>query len=98
FSRTADLAPLRRLPPADLVVSGGPDALVIHNPGAVAAVLVTVADARPATAAGYAWFGDGHFCLMPGEERRVEAGWRGVPEEQRRVAVRGWNTREVVVA
>jgi len=105
FSRAADLAPLRRLPPTDLAVSaapgavpGAPVALRVRNTGAVTAVKVTLADARAATAAGYAWFGDSHFDLLPGEQRRVEVGWRGVPASQRRVTVRAWNVPEVVVA
>lgn len=40
---------------------------------------------------------DNHFCLCPGEVRRVTVGCQDVPPGERRLSVAGWNTPEVVV-
>jgi hypothetical protein len=98
FSRTADLAPFLRLPPTTLEIGRDGDVLRVRNAGDVAALLVGVADGRPAAAAGYARFSSGHFSLMPGEQRQVSVAWTGAPDDDRRIAVGGWNTGAVVHA
>lgn len=92
FSRTADLAPFLRLPPTTLEIRRDGDALRIRNGGDVAALLVGVADGRPASAPGYARFSSGHFCLMPAEQRQVSVTWTGAPGHDRSIVVGGWNT------
>ncbi len=57
-----------------------------------------VVTGRFRTGANLARFSDGHFDLAPGEQRRVEVRWRATSNGGRRVAVRSWNSPEVVVA
>ena len=92
FSRTDDLAPLLRLPPTAIEVEDADGGLVVRNTGEIAAMFVTAHDARPARSPGYAAIDGGHACLLPGEEQRIGVRWRGVPRQDRRMTVTGWNT------
>ncbi len=95
FTRAANLAPLLNVPTTTLdvgtVENGDNWAVSITNTGEAAALFVWLEDAREVDAPGYAYFEDNHFCLFPGETRRVAVEWRGVEASQRRLDVRGWN-------
>lgn len=90
-----DLAPLVRVPETELaaeLVEDGSALLVCHA-GTVVAPVVRVSDARPPDAAGWLLPSDDHVTLLPGESRRIELEWWGVPAGERRIAISGLNVR-----
>jgi beta-mannosidase len=95
FSATADLGPLLALPATTLAAraeaAGDRWAIDVANTGGWPVVQVRLADGRAVQQAGYARFADNHFCLLPGEARRVAVAWDGVPPGERRVSVGAWN-------
>lgn len=95
-TRTADLAGLTALPPADVTATArlhGPDTWLVelaHRGGAVAPFL-RLLDDRPTDAPGFVAFDDNGIDLLPGESATVRVGWRGVPAGHRRLRLDGWN-------
>ncbi|QFY05445.1 hypothetical protein GBF35_01005 [Nonomuraea phyllanthi] len=63
----------------------------LRHEGGPAAPFLRLLDARPAGAPGWARWDDNAFDLLPGEERVLRCVWDGVPEEERRVLLDGWN-------
>jgi beta-mannosidase len=96
FTRGENLAALLHAPPTMLDVTAEDDgaALRITNRGAAVALYVWIEDARPVGAPGYVDFAANHFCLLPGETRRVALTWQAVAPDARRLRVSGWNTGE----
>ncbi len=102
FSRTADLAPLRALPPVALQASRAEidsDAwqVTLRNRGGWLAPALRIEDGRPADAAGWTTPETDHVTLLPGETRTVRVAFDGVAEAERRLLVSGWNVEERVV-
>jgi beta-mannosidase len=98
LSRTADLEPMRRLPPAELALSSAADGhatvLAVSVNGSAAAVEVRIADARPVgwpERSGAAYPAASGFTLLPGERRRVRVDWIDVPPDERRLRIDAWN-------
>ncbi len=110
FTRTENLAPLLSVPGTQLKVVLEPGAetaaddwqVRLTNRGECAALFVRLEDeiaigskVENATGRrGYAYFSDNDFSLLPGESRLVAVEWDHVFPEERRVAVKGWNTGE----
>jgi beta-mannosidase len=96
FSHTATLAPLLAAARTTLFISssltGDEQAVTLTNGGETVAMFVWLEDARDLNASGYAYFEDNYFCLMPGESHTVKVTWVGVPAEERRLEISGWNT------
>ncbi|WP_165974338.1 glycoside hydrolase family 2 protein [Nonomuraea deserti] len=63
---------------------------VRHEDGP-AAPFLRLLDARPAAARGWMRWDDNAVDLLPGEERVLRCEWDGVPSEERRVLLDGWN-------
>jgi beta-mannosidase len=99
-SGTADLAPLRSLPGADVdvAVEGTGDTwhITLAHRGGPAAVGLVVDDDRPVEAPGWAEADDGWFVLLPGETHEVRVRWADAPADGRRLRVHGWNVDVVV--
>jgi beta-mannosidase len=94
FTQSADWKPLLALPQSVLAVTLTGDALEIRNPGAAAIPMVWIEDGRDLGAPGGVYFSASGFSLLPGEARTLTVEWDGVPESDRRISVRGWNTVE----
>jgi beta-mannosidase len=96
FTTAANLEPLLSAPATMLTVHCDERsrewALTITNTGTQAALFIWLEDAREIGAPGYAYFGDNHFCLFPGEFRHIPVAWHGVPPAGRSLNIRGWNT------
>jgi len=97
FSRTENLNPLFSIPVTQLECTWQePDEdtriVTVANRGTWTAVYVWLEDERLLDADGYVYFSDNHFCLFPGETRRVRVDFQGVAEDERCVAVSAWNT------
>lgn len=95
FSATTDLAPFFALPATTLnaraEAEGDRWTIGVANAGRWPILQVRLADGRDVRRAGYARFADNHFCLLPGEARRLTVAWDGVPPGERRVSVEAWN-------
>lgn len=94
-SRTADLAPLLDLPPAQVTATteDGLTAVRLRHTGGPAALGLYLTDARPPAAPGWAAFGDNLLDLLPGERVRVPVDWRAAPDAgDRAILLEGWNT------
>jgi beta-mannosidase len=63
----------------------------LRNEDGPVAPFVRLLDARPADRPGWARWDDNAVDLLPGEERVLRATWDGVPPEDRRVCLDGWN-------
>ena len=97
FSRTDALAPFLSVPPTTLAIAqeetGANEAVVrISNTGHTMALFVWLDDARPVDSDGYVYFDDNHFCLLPGEARRVRVMWTDVPAAERGLIGEAWNS------
>jgi beta-mannosidase len=102
MSRTADLAPLLHLEPAEVVVDADTSndevwRLRLRHAGGPAAVGLVVEDDRPTDTPGWAVLGDNVLDLLPGEARTVDVEWRDAPQHERRLLVAGWNVEAVRV-
>jgi beta-mannosidase len=98
LSSTADLEPLRRVPPAALHASPTADGdatfLDLSVDGNVAAVEIRIADARPVgwpERIGAAYPAASGFTMLPGERRQVRVDWVDVPPDERRLRIDAWN-------
>ncbi len=91
FGVGADLRPLLAAPPTRLGVEHQQGTVTIRNTGEVAALNVSIEDARPVRSAGYAYFEDNYLCLLPGEGRTLSVTWDGVPAGERKLEVTAWN-------
>jgi beta-mannosidase len=96
FSSTEDLAPMLAVPETSLEVVPSEDGdsweVSLANTGSWAALFIRLEGDRSVQAGGYAYFDRNHFCLFPGENQAVFVKWAGIPPEERRLAVAGWNT------
>ncbi len=95
-ARGESLAPLLAAPAAGVtgrLLEAGDRrwTLVLENSGPWSALFVWLEDLLPLEGNGWAYFDDNHFCLFPGESRRVEVEWQGAPPERRAVQVSGFN-------
>ncbi|MHB8624723.1 MAG: beta-mannosidase [Aggregatilineales bacterium] len=97
FTRAETLAPLYALPTTQLRVEQRAGGVTITNTGDHVALLVWLEDGRDLTAAGFVYFEDNYFCLLPGEQRIVLVSWRDVPQAERQVRIRAWNTNALVI-
>lgn len=103
FTRGANLAGLMA-PQSPTTLTAANDAsgeewrVTLRNAGDYAALWVWLEDGRERGGAGWAYFDDNYFCLLPGEERAVRAMWRGVPAQERRLDIAGWNTNRVTLS
>ncbi len=61
-----------------------------HEAGPVAPFL-RLLDARPPGGVGQVTWDDNALDLLPGEERVLRGTWNGVPPEERRIRLDGWN-------
>jgi beta-mannosidase len=95
FTRTANFAPLLSVGHTELDISvaliDAESRLTIANTGSVTALYVWLEDGRELNAAGYAYFIDNYFHLLPGESKSVSVIWYDVPLEERRIDISGWN-------
>jgi beta-mannosidase len=86
---------LLTLPPAQvatrLEVSGDDWTLRLRHEGGPAAPFLRLLDARPAARPGWARWDDNAVDLLPGQETALHCRWDGVPPEDRRVLLDGWN-------
>lgn len=96
--RGRDLEPLRRLPPAALILTPRLDddrtLLDLAVEGEAAAVEVRLADARPVgwpERTGAAYPEASGFTLLPGERREVRIDWIDLPPAERRLRIDAWN-------
>ena len=98
LSGTNDLEPLLDLPRVPVTVgcdrAGDRWQLSLRNDGDVLAASLSLEDARPATARGWATPDLGLLDLLPGEERSVTVRFAGVRPGERRLRVGGWNVEE----
>jgi beta-mannosidase len=100
FTRTGTLAALLSVPETTLDVGAEIQEdrwmIAVRNLGKHAALFVWLEDGREPETGGPAgdtvYFDCNHFCLFPNERRTVAADWAGVPTNQRRITVGGWNT------
>jgi hypothetical protein len=71
--------------------------VILTNAGATAALPLWLEDDRALALSGstqspgYVYFDDNYFILLPGESRSIVVTWQGVPREQRRLRLSGWN-------
>jgi hypothetical protein len=98
LSRTENLEPMRRLPPATLDaairVSGDEWAITLTAGPDTAALEVRLADARPVgwpERTGAAYVHPNFVTLLPEESREVRVSWRGIGIEERSIRLSGWN-------
>jgi beta-mannosidase len=95
MTRTADLAPLLDLPPAEVTAERDGDGVHLHlhlyPPAQAAAVGIVLEDARPADAPGWIVFEDNVIDLLPGESRTIRIDGEG------EVLVAGWNVEARIV-
>ncbi|MEU8298820.1 glycoside hydrolase family 2 TIM barrel-domain containing protein [Micromonospora sp. NPDC048909] len=91
----ADFGALLTLPPArittELHTAGSTWTLRLRHEAGPAVPFLRVLDARPAGEPGWPSWDDNAIDLLPGEERVLHGRWDGVPPEQRRVRLDGWN-------
>jgi beta-mannosidase len=101
YSRTTTLAPLFSSPATRLSISSqageSERILTLTNTGATAAMSVWLEDARDLNAAGYAYFDDNYFSLLPGELRTVRVTWIDAEAEEQRLEVSAWNTGRILL-
>jgi beta-mannosidase len=101
MSRTADLAPLLALEPAQVRVdvehAAGTSRLELRHAGGPAAPALVLEDARPPGTPGWAVFEDNVIDLLPGEARTVQVTWREAGSESRAVLLGGWNVERLRV-
>jgi len=97
FGVGTDLRPLLGAPRTNLTIEQNQDNMTIRNTGQAAALNVWIEDARPVRSAGYVYFDDNYFSLLPGEGRTIAVAWDGVPEDERRLEVSAWNTNTIGV-
>ncbi|HEX2863959.1 MAG TPA: glycoside hydrolase family 2 TIM barrel-domain containing protein [Deinococcales bacterium] len=97
FSATATIAPLLKAPPARLTWAIEPDGdawtVRLANRGPWAALSVTIEDDLPLDHPGHVRLSDGLLTLLPGETATLRAEWRGVPEAERALHLRGLNVQ-----
>ncbi|MGR6318293.1 glycoside hydrolase family 2 TIM barrel-domain containing protein [Micromonospora soli] len=90
-----DFRDLLALPPAGistrLHTSGATWTLRLRHETGPAGVFLRLLDARPAAEPGWPTWDDNAIDLLPGEERVLHGRWDGVPSEDRRVRLDGWN-------
>ncbi|MEV7990600.1 hypothetical protein AB0O67_01435 [Streptomyces sp. NPDC086077] len=93
-STTDDLAPLFDLAPARIETEAetGLAAVRLTHMGGPAALGLSLTDARPYAAAGWAVPDDSMIDLLPGETVRLPVTWRDAPLEGRALLLEGWNT------
>jgi beta-mannosidase len=71
--------------------------LTIRNDGAFAALNVRVEDNRGNEPAGYVYFDDNYFSLLPGESRSIAARWEEAAIQDKQLALAGWNTETILI-
>jgi beta-mannosidase len=76
---------------ARLEVAGSAWTLHLSHQAGPAAPFLRVLDARPAAQPGWMSWDDNAVDLLPGEERVLRGRWDGVPPQQRRIRLDGWN-------
>lgn len=98
FTKGANFAPLLALPATQIkmetAASGDAWHIKLTNVGGTAALTVWLEDSRPVSAAGYVYFDDNAFSLLPGETRTIAARWVDVPYAEQNVQVSGWNVQQ----
>jgi len=102
FSRTGTMEPMLSVPRTSVQAEkreAGADRwlVTLANAGGHAALQLHLEDARPLSAAGYAYFSDNDWTLFPGEKKTFSVDWSGVPEEQRVLEIAGWNTDTIAI-
>lgn len=92
---------LLALPPARVtarLAAEGPEwTLRLRHEAGPAAPFVRLLDGRPADRPGWARWDDNAVDLLPGEEITLRCVWDGVPPEERRVLIDGWNVPALAV-
>jgi beta-mannosidase len=98
FTRQPDLSAALDQPPAQIAFydvdrHAEPDMwrITVYNPGSQAALFVWLEDARARGAAGWPYFSDNYFCLMPLTRQTINVQWDHVPLGGRQITVSGWN-------
>jgi beta-mannosidase len=95
FSRSTDLAPFLDVPrvaiDARCEAAGDAWRVELRNTGRVVALGLTLDDARPVEAPGFAEASDGWLHLLPGESATVDVRWADAPIDGRRLRIDGWN-------
>lgn len=101
FSHTETLAPLLSCPSTTVSISSQEgeteQILTLTNTGETTAMFVWLEDARDLNDAGYSYFDDNYFCLLPEESRTVTVTWAHVPAGERRLEVSAWNTEKFLI-
>ena len=98
FSHTDNLAPLLGCPETRLEVHQDGTGFTLGNAGDETALFVWLEDARPVDAEGFLYPSDNHFCLLPGERRRLELSWLNIPPAERLFEVSCWNASSLTLA
>jgi beta-mannosidase len=98
FSATANLEPMLAIPQTTIHVEkviradGQLWQLLLSNVGTQTAFQTHLEDSRPIRAAGYVYFSDNDFSLLPGECKQIEVHWSSVLETDRQMALSAWNS------
>ncbi len=94
FTRAANLAPALATPETTLEVRRNDTSgfVTVTNTGSYVAMFVWLDDDRAPDAVGYVYFDDNHLCILPGESRSIAVAWKDVPQAERKLSVKAWNT------